>query len=49
MTAPTAEQEAFNMVKGSGTLYVPVGSTGYDVWLDDNSRIGFSHWTKVEQ
>ena len=49
MTAPTAERDAFDMTATGGTLYVPVGSTGYDVWVDNSSRIGLYNWTKVEQ
>ena len=49
-TAPTASTQTFNEMKSSGTLYVPIGSTGYDVWMG-SSYLGKRYWTwtKVEQ
>lgn len=48
-TAPTIIQPFFN-VKTNGTLYVPQGSTGYDVWMGTSSDyLGYYNWTKVEQ
>ena len=44
MTAPTIQSDTFEYVKSGGTLYVPSGSTGYDVWM------GYlNNWNKVEQ
>ena len=49
-TAPTIQSTTFRNVKTSGTLYVPVGSTGYDVWMGTgNYYLGLYSWTKVEQ
>jgi hypothetical protein len=37
-------------VKTNGTLTVPTGSSGYDVWMGTgNYYLGKYHWTKVEQ
>lgn len=46
MTAPTITKYTFNNVKTGGTLTVPTGSTGYDVWM---GYLGNYNWTKVEQ
>ena len=49
-TAPTVNWNVFKNVKTSGTLYVPIGSSGYDVWMNTNSYfLGYYNWTKVEQ
>jgi len=47
-TAPTITYDTFSNVKNGGTLYVPQGSTGYDVWVEFN-YLGKYGWTKVEQ
>ena len=48
-TAPTIYNQTFE-VKRNGILYVPVGSTGYNVWMDtDGYYLGYWNWTKVEQ
>ena len=46
MNAPT-EYYSFDSLAYYGTLYVPIGSTGYDAWMEtlENSY----YWTKVEQ
>ena len=50
MTAPTIDYDTFQFVKKGGTLTVPSGSSGYDVWMGTNSYyLGFYNWTKVEQ
>ena len=33
--------------KNNGTLYVPKGSTGYDVWMRKN--LNQENWTLIEQ
>ena len=49
-TAPTIQTTTFQNVKTGGTLYVPSGSTGYDVWMGTgNFYLGQYNWTKVEQ
>ena len=49
-TAPTITNYTFVYIKTNGTLYVPVGSTGYDVWMGTgNYYLGKYNWTKVEQ
>ena len=49
-TAPTIQSATFRDVKTNGTLYVPSGSTGYDVWMGNgNYYLGKYNWTKVEQ
>ena len=48
--APTIQSYTFASVKTGGTLYVPTGSTGYDVWMGTgNYYLGKYNWTKVEQ
>ena len=48
-TAPTISSTTFYYVKTGGTLTVPAGSTGYDVWMGtDNYYLGKYNWTKVE-
>jgi hypothetical protein len=49
-TAPTIVSGTFYGSKNDGTLYVPIGSTGYDVWMStDSNYLGYYNWTKVEQ
>ena len=49
-TAPTIQSSTFLYVKTDGTLYVPIGSSGYDVWMGTgNYYLGKYNWTKVEQ
>lgn len=49
-TAPTIQDNTFYNIKTGGTLYVPQGSTGYDVWMQNaNYYLGKFGWTKVEQ
>ena len=49
-TAPTIQTTTFQNVKTGGTLSVPSGSTGYDVWMGTgNFYLGQYNWTKVEQ
>ena len=49
-TAPTIQSNTFKSIKSGGTLTVPTGSTGYDVWMGtSNYYLGKYNWTKVEQ
>ena len=49
-TAPTITNYTFQRVKSNGTLTVPSGSSGYDVWMGtSNYYLGKYNWTKVEQ
>ena len=49
-TAPTINGGTFRDVTSNGTLKVPIGSTGYDVWMStDDYYLGKYNWTKVEQ
>ncbi len=49
-TAPTLGSYPFAEIKTNGTLYVPIGSTGYDTWMQNvEYYLGFYNWTKVEQ
>ena len=49
-TAPTIVSGTFYGSENDGTLYVPIGSTGYDVWMSsDNYYLGKYNWKKVEQ
>ena len=49
-TAPTISNSTFQAIKTGGTLTVPTGSTGYDVWMGTGDYYLGSHfWTKVEQ
>ena len=49
-TAPYIYSNTFKNVKTNGTLYVPIGSSGYDTWMQTSSYyLGFYNWTKVEQ
>ena len=48
-TAPTIQSGTFKSVKTNGTLTVPQGSSGYDVWMGTSSYyLGSYNWTKVE-
>ena len=50
MTAPTINSATFQGVKTGGTLTVPQGSSGYDVWMGTGDYyLGKYNWTKVEQ
>jgi hypothetical protein len=50
ITAPTIQNSTFQNVKTSGTLTVPSGSTGYDVWMGTGDYyLGKYNWTKIEQ
>ena len=50
VTAPTIQADTFYRIKTSGTLTVPSGSSGYDVWMKNaNYYLGLYGWTKVEQ
>ena len=49
-TAPTIQDRTFYNVKTNGTLTVPSGSSGYDVWMGTGDYyLGKYGWTKVEQ
>ena len=50
IVAPTIQSNTFQSVKTRGTLYVPQGSSGYDVWMGTGDYyLGKYNWTKVEQ
>ena len=54
MSAPGIKWDTFKDVGSNGTLYVPIGSTGYDSgvynWMaTGNYFLGKYGWTKVEQ
>ena len=50
VTAPTIQSRTFYLVGRNGKLYVPVGSSGYNVWMGTgNYYLGKYSWTKVEQ
>jgi len=49
-TAPTITSNTFRSVGYNGTLTVPSGSSGYDVWMGTGDYyLGKYNWTKVEQ
>jgi hypothetical protein len=49
-TAPTIQSNTFQNVNTSGTLTVPSGSSGYDVWMGTGDYyLGKYNWSKVEQ
>ena len=49
-TAPTIDSYASQGIATGGTLYVPIGSSGYDTWMSTSSfYLGYYNWTKVEQ
>ena len=48
-TAPIIQSNTFKNIKSGGTLTVPTGSTGYDIWMGTgNYYLGKYNWTKVE-
>lgn len=50
VTAPIIDTRVFEGVASNGTLYVPIGSSGYDTWMGTgNYYLGKYNWTKVEQ
>ena len=50
MVAPTITNDTFYSIKPGGTLTIPIGSTGYDAWMNTGGNyLGKYNWTKVEQ
>ena len=50
VTAPSIQRSTFEGIKTGGTLTVPSGSSGYDVWMGTGDYyLGKYSWTKVEQ
>ncbi len=49
ISAPDVNGGTFVDVSNGGTLYVPVGSSGYDTWMNNQGNLGLYNWTKVEQ
>ena len=53
ITAPSIYPNTFQGIKSGGTLIVPAGSTGYDIWVgkDDyySENLGKYNWTILEQ
>ncbi len=49
MVAPNVQSATFGSVSNGGTLYVPIGSSGYDTWMNNQGNLGAYNWTKVEQ
>ena len=49
MSAPSVGGGTFQGVKTGGTLYVPIGSSGYETWMNNQGNLGMYNWTKVEQ
>ncbi len=49
MAAPNVNGGTFYGVSNGGTLYVPIGSTGYETWMNNQGNLGLYNWTKVEQ
>ena len=49
MEAPNVNPGTFNSASNGGTLYVPIGSAGYETWMNDQGNLGLYNWTKVEQ
>jgi hypothetical protein len=48
--SPTIQNNTFVNIGSNGTLYVPSGSSGYDVWMGTGDYyLGKYGWTKVEQ
>ena len=48
--APSVLSQTFKNISSNGTLYIPKGSTGYNVWMGTgNYYLGLYNWTKVEQ
>lgn len=49
-TAPSIQSSTFQSIKTGGTLYVPIGSSGYDTWMGTgNYYLGKYNWTKADQ
>ena len=45
----TISKDTFKNVKTGGTLRVPAGSTGYDIWMGTGDYyLGKYNWNKVE-
>lgn len=49
MSAPSVGGGTFYGVSNGGTLYVPIGSSGYETWMNNQGNLGYHNWTKVEQ
>ena len=50
ITAPIIKNNTFQDIKTGGTLTVPSGSSGYNVWMGTGYYyLGKYNWTKVEQ
>ena len=50
MIATTINSGTFQNINKNGTLYVPIGSSGYDAWMSTvYGFLGYYNWTKVEQ
>ena len=50
MVAPTIFSTTFQQIKRDGTLTIPSGSSGYDVWMQyTNYYLGSYGWRKVEK
>ena len=50
MTAPTIQNSTFEYINTGGTLTVPQGSSGYNVWMGTGDYyLGKYNWTKKEQ
>ena len=50
LNAPSIIYTTFDGVHSNGTLYVPIGSSGYNTWMGTgDSYLGKYNWTKVEQ
>lgn len=49
MSAPSVGGGTFANVSNGGTLYVPIGSSGYETWMNNQGNLGMYSWTKVEQ
>ena len=49
MNAPSVNPGTFAVANNGGTLYVPIGSSGYETWMNDQGNLGYYNWTKVEQ
>jgi len=50
ITAPSITNATFRNVNTGGTLTVPIGSSGYNVWMGTgNYYLGRYNWTKEEQ
>lgn len=48
--APSVTKSTFQSIRKSGVLYVPKGSSGYDVWMDDGDNyLGKYGWKKLEK